>query len=277
MLPSCLWRPRIRHVSGNVVKNAEPMIVIGHLKQQTPTKNNLLIENFKPCDANKQHSPTSERQSTWNVAIPPTYSYLQLVDPKKIHWLQNRVEPFHWKNLYDFMLKPFTSAQTHSALFLSFLMCSSPLPTCCAHINPLKIQSLQKTFQDDLPEAKASIPEPRSNYTAPAAKIPKLLHLGLLHDHPCVAVEWTHLWTHVLICTWHDLFDMRTFITDLVVLKKAWSFWIDDLGCWFFDDGNFWRQSVYSSSFFVVLSKTKVDHLANHRAQLGFLSLVEYL
>lgn len=100
VLPSCLWRPHIRHVSANVVKHAEPMIVIGHLKQQTPTENNLLIKNFKSCDANKQHSPTSERQSTRNVAIPPTFSFLQLVDPNKIHWLQNRVEPFPCKNLY---------------------------------------------------------------------------------------------------------------------------------------------------------------------------------
>jgi len=161
------------------------------------------------------------------------------------------------------MLKnPSQVAKSTQHYFLAFLLlCSSPLPTCCAHMNP---------FQDDLPEATASIPETRSNYTAPAAKIPKLLHLGLLHDHPCVAVEWTQLWTHVLICTWHDLFDMRKFIsTDLVVLKKAWFFWIDDLGCWFFD-GRFWRQSVYSIYSFVVLSKTKVDHVATHRGPIGF-------
>lgn len=163
------------------------------------------------------------------------------------------------------MLKnPSQVAKSTQHYFLAFLLlCSSPLPTCCAHMNP---------FQDDLPEATASIPETRSNYTAPAAKIPKLLHLGLLHDHPCVAVEWTQLWTHVLICTWHDLSDMRKFIsTDLVVLKKAWFFWIDDLGCWFFD-GRFWRQSVYSIYSFVVLSKTKVDHVATHRGPIGFLA-----
>lgn len=81
VLPSCLWRPHIRHVSANVVKNAEPMIVIGHLKQQTPprttswlrtsnlvmrTNNTLLL----PRDSRHEMLQFHQHFLTSNLLIP---------------------------------------------------------------------------------------------------------------------------------------------------------------------------------------------------------------